>query len=150
MSDTKQAGLLIISSQRGDSSRETNIFSQARIKLNELSDKYMTDKYFATIKELSIIFRISGNSVDFESEGPERMRYQKKDCYITIDLVFPEMSWKGFSSKTVKKLIRDRVEECLELLIERAEKAKESTNPEGLRRDIDKVLSVFMEDELSI
>lgn len=111
-------------------------FGPLHSALNKNFRKFLTGKYCKVINEFYMAFRVSGKLVDFESEGPERMRYMSKRNYISIDLVFPESSWKGQDPREVHQLIISGVEECLRLMIERAVKEKEVVDLDGLQRDI--------------
>ena len=113
-----------ISAQYGEP-KAADVFFPLQKHLNDNFEKYLTKNHFKTIDGLSIIFRVSGKIHDFQSEGPERMRYIKKDRDLTIDLVFSEVQWKGVDSNDLKALVKSGVIECMRMLIEKAEILKE-------------------------
>lgn len=111
-------------------------FTPLHSGLNKSFRKHIKDGYFKTINELYMAFRVSGHITDFKSEGPERMRYMRKQGYISIDLVFPESSWCRVHPQNVHDLIISGVEECLSLMIDRADKEKELLDRARLEKDI--------------
>lgn len=134
-----------ISGQYGEP-KASSIFWSLQKSYNDIFKNSIVNKYFKNIQILSIIFRVSGNIQDFKSEGPERLKYIKKDSVITIDLVIPMEAWKGKPISSVKKLVIEGVDECLHLLISKAEQLGEIINLNQLQLDIKKAKNEFKEN----
>ena len=109
-------------------------------------NSYIVDTYFSTIVLLSIVFRVSGKVSDFGADGPERLKFIKKDKVLTIDLVFPETSWRGVEKTVIKSSVECGVKNCLDLLIKKAAKLGEIEDFDGLKVGIDKALAEFRSD----
>ncbi len=50
--------------------------------------------YSEEISEFALVLRIGGNMQEFDFEGCERIRRNRKDKYITVDLGFPSRRWR--------------------------------------------------------
>ena len=133
-----------ISGQYGDPKAD-DIYWPIQKKLNDCFKKYLLGSYFQTIALLSIVFRVSGKVRDFGAEGPERMKYIKKRAEITIDLVFPEHSWRGIDKAVIMQDVASGVLDCVRLMREKAESLGELKNWEELNSDIEKAIAEFKE-----
>lgn len=139
--------MIQISAQHGDP-KTPPIIRLCHKTFNDLFEEKMSAKYFSTVTILSIIFRVSGKITDFGGEGPERLRYVKKENEITIDLVIPEDKWRGVEPETIKHYIGDGVATCFDLLIAKAEATGEIDDPRIIKRDFDEVMAEFRAAEL--
>lgn len=137
--------MIQISGQYGDSSAD-NLFWPIQKMLNDCFRKSIIGRYFKAIVMFSIVFRVSGKVRDFGSEGPERMKYIKKDAEITIDLVFPESFWRGVDKNDLKVNVADAVKESLFLMIEKAEAIGEVEDVETFRCDVEKAIIAFLDN----
>ena len=133
-----------ISGQYGDP-LSSKIFSPLRIELNQCFRKNLNREYFNTLIKFVIVLRVSGKISDFTSQGAERLRYWKKDKVLSIDLVFCESQWLGVDLSLVRKITAEGIEECLNLMIERAVKLNEIVDKEALMEDIENALADFLE-----
>lgn len=102
-----------------------DVFWPLQRELNHLFKQNDLEKCFETLRVFSIVFRVSGKITDFGAGGPEKIKYIKKKSEITMDLVFPESSWKGLSLIEVKGNIVGGLDDCLEEMCSKAEKLKE-------------------------
>ena len=137
--------LIQISGQYGDPKAD-NLFWPLQKRLNDCFKKNIAGPYFIETKVFSIIFRVSGKVRDFGSEGPEKMKHLKKDSEITIDLVFPESSWRGADIPTIKVTVLEGVQTCLELILEKAEKLGDVIDMALFKNDVQKSLTEFLSD----
>lgn len=131
-----------ISGQYGDP-KAADVFFPFQRKLNELFKFHVAGAYANSLAKLSIVFRVSGSVRDFGAFGPERLKYLKKDAEITVDLVFSDRQWRGQDLEAVKEIVKNGVEDCLRLIIDKAEAIQELVDKESLQNDLKKVLYYF-------
>jgi hypothetical protein len=127
----------------GDSYKKIGHFHD---RLFSLFRKYIVDNYLKTLSHLSIILRVSGPIADFGGDGPELLRFQKKDRYIKIELVIPQSKWDNVSPEEIKLSFTKGVCSCFHLLIQRAEKEGELLDKESFISDFNKCIALFLTD----
>ncbi len=115
------------------------LFPNAK-KCNELFELFVLEGYAHTNLKISIVFRVSGKVRDFISEVPERLRFLKKNSEITIDLVFPESTWKGISQEKNDDEIKQDMVECFQIRLKKAEDIGKLINKAELQRDLQCVM----------
>src|ERR1700743_2755605 len=59
--------------------------------------------YCDEIAEFALILRIGGNMQEFDFEGCERIRRNRKEKYITVDLGFPPHRWRNRSNAEIRQ-----------------------------------------------
>jgi hypothetical protein len=111
--------------------------------LNRVLEECLTGKYFHSIEKLSIFLRVSGSIWKFEPEGPDRLRYRKRDKEITIDLVIPENRWRGVGSAEMQAYVADQVKRCFGFLLARARKEKGLIDEDALASDLQRAMNEF-------
>src|SRR5690242_14084902 len=65
--------------------------------------------YSAEIREFALILRIGGEMQEFNFEGCERIRRNRKEAYITVDLGFPSYRWKGSTDSSIREYLAEAV-----------------------------------------
>jgi len=139
-------GLLSWGSQYGDriSGRAVEPFDR---QLHINAHAYDGKKYFRKLRCLNITWRVAGEINDFEGgEGPERMRYWRKEHFIGIDMVIPVKAWKLKSNAEILEYILKQLRACFDLLVARALKEGEVLDENVLRNDIELLLSDYERD----
>src|SRR5438309_4867325 len=71
------------------SSGDDDRTNQHVLELRKLLAAYCKGPYSEEISEFALVLRIGGNMQEFDFEGCERIRRNRKDRYITVDLGFP-------------------------------------------------------------
>lgn len=137
--------LIQISGQYG-APQADDLFWPLQKRLNDCFKKNMTGPYFIEIKNFSIVFRVSGKVRNFGSEGPEKMKHMKNDGEITIDLVFPESSWRGVNVSAIKLTVLEGVQTCLELMLDKVETLGDVIDMTSFKNDVGKSLTEFLND----
>lgn len=140
--------MIVLSAQYGDP-QCADVFVPFHRTLNDLFSIYMQGDYFYTIKELAIVFRVSGNIQRFNGDGPERSKYLKSRNMFSIDLVIPMRKWQRQSECVVRTLIADGINQCVKVLITRLEKARELKDLGAFTYDFHHVLECFNPQEVS-
>lgn len=134
-----------ISGQYGDPKAD-DLFWPLQKNLNDCFNKHLVQVYFNTLVMFSIVFRVSGKIRDFGSEGPERMKYIKKESELTVDLVFTEASWRGADKSVFEAHVVDGVRECLRMMLDKSDSLNELTDINSFKIDVEKAISEFMAD----
>lgn len=124
-----------ISAQHGGS-RSSRVIRPLHHQLNQFFKDNWAEQYLEEITKLSVVLRVSGEIQDFEFKGSERLKHLRKSKEITIDLSIPESAWKGKTTDEFRPYLRTGMEQCFQLLLQKAEKA-------GAVRDRDQVQAVF-------
>jgi hypothetical protein len=121
--------------------------SPLRLRLYKLFERYVVGNYLKTLHELCIILRVSGPITDFDGgDGPELLRFQKKERYMKIDLVIPQSKWDNIPPEEIKLSFTKGVCSCFHLLIQRAEKEGELLDKESFVKDFNKCIALFLTD----
>ncbi len=136
--------MIEISAQYGDPKAADKIWPLHR-KLNELFEAYAGNKYFRTVEKLTIVLRVSGRVRDFGREGPERLKFLKRDKELTVDLVIPDERWRDTSNDEFRRYLTEAVQAALLRLVDVARQKGELIQPDVLTSDLRKVMSAFQD-----
>lgn len=139
--------LIEVSGQYGDSGADSLFWPMQR-RLNECFDEAISGFYMKTVEVLSIIFRVSGDLVDFGSAAPERLKYIKKENLLTIDLVFPRRDWRVADRRMVVKEVVEGIRACMKELKERAMELGELEDASALDKHFNSAMSKFCNENL--
>jgi hypothetical protein len=126
----------------GDSDAKEAIQPFQRDLIN-LFEKSLTGRYFRTVERLSVFLRVSGSIRGFEGEGPQRLKFLRRDHVITVDLVIPQSRWREVKRSEIHKILYLGVKDCVELLIQRAKKEGELLDESNLVSDFQQAMDMF-------
>lgn len=76
------------------------------------------------IDEYAPVIRVDGSIHNFEEEKITRLRFAKKQRYITADIQVPESVWKPKTKNAIREYIASKTKECIELIVVRLKKEK--------------------------
>jgi hypothetical protein len=114
------------------------------VAFNQILRKYTNRSYCESIKEFSVILRVSGELGDFGFEGLKYLRRSRKNNYITIDAGIPQEHWKDASETHLKEYLANLVQKAVHCMIERLKKDKELVNEAQLWTDYDTASKEFL------
>lgn len=114
------------------------------LELRKLFAIYCAGPYSKEILEFALILRIGGKFQEFDFEGCERVRRNRKDKYITVDLVFPSSRWKGVSDRSLREYLSGIVETGLLCCLHRLKKDKVKVQSAALMTDFAEVKRRFL------
>ena len=100
--------------------------------------------YSEEISEFALVLRIGGKMQEFDFEGCERTRRNRKDKYITVDLGFPSRRWRGVTDAEIRKYLAEIVETGLLCCLHRLKKDKTKVREANLMDDFAKVKQHFL------
>lgn len=128
-------------------SREDDRTDTPVLEMRRLLETYCQAPYSPEIREFALILRIGGSMQEFNFEGCERIRRDRKQEYITVDLGFPSKRWKGAKNSDIKAYIAKAVETGLLCCIKRLEKDKSPIDSARLLGDFARVKQLFLADD---
>ena len=82
--------------------------------------------------------------LEFEFEGCERIRRNKKSGYIAVDIGFPSSEWKGQTDEHIKRYLARSVETGLRCCIERLERDGVAVEGNRLLADYQRVRQQYL------
>jgi hypothetical protein len=112
--------------------------------LRRLLATYCKGPYSEEISEFALVLRIGGNMQEFDFEGCERIRRNRKDKCITVDLGFPSRRWRGVTDREIRRYLAEIVETGLLCCIRRLQKDKVKVHEASLMNDFTKVKRHFL------
>lgn len=124
----------------GDDDRTTKHI----LELRKLLAAHCEGPYSEEIAEFALVLRIGGSMQEFDFEGCERIRRNRKDKYITVDLGFPSRKWRGVIDSEIRKYLADIVETGLLCCLHRLKKDKAKVQEANLMNDFTKVKQRFL------
>jgi len=80
------------------------------LELRKLLAASCKGPYSEEVSEFALVLRIGGNMQEFDFEGCERIRRNRKEKYITVDLGFPSRRWKGVTDIEIRRYLAEIVE----------------------------------------
>lgn len=94
------------------------------LEFRKLIATHCKGPYSEEVAEFALILRIGGNMQEFDFEGCERIRRNRKGKYITVDLGFPSCRWRGVDDREIRKYLANLVETGLLCCLNRLHKDK--------------------------
>lgn len=125
-------------------SRDDNRTGPHVLELRKLLATHCQRRYSPDVLEFALVLRIGGEMQDFNFTGCERVRRNRKEMYITVDLGFPVSEWKGRRDEHIRKFLMDLVEIGIRCCVERLKKDKASVASDDLSSDLASVRELFL------
>ena len=135
--------MLQISADHGCSRSDRHIWPIHR-GLNQAFERHFDASDLIDLDVLGIVFRVSGEIMDFGGEGPERLKHSKRDRDIAIDLLIPESRWKGQSPEAIQAYVIAGVRSCIDQLIAKATELNKLRDPEAYRQKAAAAVSDYL------
>lgn len=114
------------------------------LDLRKLMAIHCNGSYSEEVVKFALILRIGGNMQEFDFEGCERLRRNRKGRYITVDLGFPSRRWRDVSDEEIRKYLIDLVETGLLCCLSRLQKDKTQVQSSKLMDDFAAVKQMFL------
>jgi len=115
------------------------------LELRRLLTQYCPGPYCPEVHEFALILRIGGDLQEFDFEGCERLRRNRRERYITVDLGFPSRRWKRVRTASIRTYLADLVEKGLLCCVQRLEKDKAPVDSAKLLADFRSAKAAFLE-----
>jgi hypothetical protein len=113
------------------------------LELRKLLARHCTGPYSSEIAQFALVLRIGGGMQQFD-EGCERIRRNRNTRYISVDLGFPSIRWKGASDTQIREFLVEAVETGLLCCLRRLEKDKTEVDASSLLRDFATAKRTFL------
>jgi hypothetical protein len=114
------------------------------LELRKLLAANCKGPYSVEISEFALVLRVGGNMQEFDFEGCERIRRNRKGKYITVDLGFPSRKWRGVSDSKIRRYLADIVETGLLCCLHRLKKDKVKVHEAKLMNDFTNLKKDFL------
>lgn len=114
------------------------------LELRRLLAAHCKGPYSDEISEFALVLRVGGNMQEFDFEGCERIRRNRKDRYITVDLGFPSRKWRGVPDSEIRRYLADIVETGLLCCLHRLKEDKVKVHEAKLMNDYTNVKRNFL------
>ncbi len=130
------------------SSKAGRLFSPLVMELNRLFQCYCDKEYFSENLDLVICLRVSGEIADFGFEGCDRLRENRKNHRMTIDVGIPSSRWKECSRPQVARSMVGYAAEAIEHCTNRLINQNQEIQITDLHADLERVFSEFQSCEV--
>src|ERR1700683_2609966 len=115
------------------------------LELRKLLAHYCQGPYSPEISEFSLVLRVGGKFREFDFEGCDRLRRNRKQKYITADLGVPTHRWRDVSDTAFRSYLIETVETGLLCCVRSLERDKTPIDSGKLMEDFAKVKQLFLE-----
>lgn len=132
-----------VASEIGGVSFPENLAALIR-NLSLLAREHCQGPYGSQINGFALVVRVSAEIKQYGVETIERIRRNKKDRYITADIVIPENRWKGLSQETFAEYLTSRVKAALLECVSALNKQKIDVDKERLLFDFAEAEAEFL------
>jgi hypothetical protein len=114
------------------------------LELRKLLAASCKGPYSEEISEFALVLRIGGKMQEFNFEGCERIRRNRRGKFITVDLGFPSRRWRGVTDSEIRGYLSEIVETGLLCCLHRLKKDKTKVHEASLMNDFTKVKQHFL------
>ena len=114
------------------------------LELRKLLAAFCKGPYSEEISEFALVLRIGGKMQEFDFEGCERIRRNRRGKFITVDLGFPSRRWRGVTDSEIRRYLSEIVETGLLCCLHRLKKDKTKVHEASLMNDFTKVKQHFL------
>jgi hypothetical protein len=120
--------------QAGDQESD-NVMSPLYMPLRRVLARVCRGPYSKDIIEFAFILRIDGKIWYFKFEGCEKLRMNRSEKYVTIDIGVPEKLWRTFDKTAMANYLVDNIADGLRQMVALICKKKLDIDEEKLYRD---------------
>ena len=135
-------GIISIGAQCGGP--EDGGLGDIKIDLWKQFMRHCKNSYCPAIAHYALVLRIGGEFQDYGPESIEKMRRNKADKTIGVDIVIPQKIWHGRTRNELRDYLAKQVKASLKLCVTRLRKDKEPVDEDSLFREIDKSINEFV------
>jgi hypothetical protein len=121
--------------------------NEAILELRRLLAECCRGPYSDDVREFALILRIGGKLQEFDFEGCERVRRNRKEKYITVDLGVPSYRWQGINEHDFRRFLLETVETGLLCCLRRLEEDRTAVARSRLLTDFREVKRKYSRDD---
>ena len=119
------------------------------LQMRKLLAEHCKGPFSPEIREFALVLRVGGDMQEFNFEGCERIRRNRRGKYITVDLGLPSYRRKEASDSSIREHIAEAVETGLLCCIRRLEADKVPVESSKLMACFAKARQLFLMPQTS-
>ncbi|MFB9328272.1 hypothetical protein ACFFSY_20270 [Paenibacillus aurantiacus] len=94
------------------------------IELRQLFKTYCNKEYSLEIKEFANVLRVDGDIRAWNFVGCQKLRINRKDKYITVDVGMPREKWEAQSEANIKRYLFGGIKDAIIIMINKLKKRR--------------------------
>lgn len=98
---------------------ETRPVGISKVHLYHALSRHVTSTHCDAIDEYGLVLRVDGSIQTFGAEGITRLRFAKKQRYITVDIQIPESVWVSLGDPELRRYLGDQVAAAISVCVAR-------------------------------
>ena len=137
----EKLGIISIGAQSGGS--DDGGLGELKIDLWKLLLQHCRESHCPNISHYALALRIGGEFGDFGEEGVAMVRRNKKERFISAEIIIPKSVWQPKTPNQLRDYLAVEMRNALRKCVTRLQKDKEQVNEIRLLRDIDAAVEEF-------
>jgi hypothetical protein len=129
---------------------ETAVVGRSKVELYQALARHVTSTHCDAIDEYGLVLRVSGSLDKFGPEAITRLRFAKKQRYITVDIQIPEDAWRPLSDVELRQYLSARVQEAIRVCIARLEKDGHTVADGELMREVSRAIDEYTDQDYPV
>lgn len=122
---------------------ETRTVGRIKVPLYHALSRHVTSTHCDAIDEYGLVLRVDGSLDKFGDEGIERLRFAKKQRYITVDIQIPEECWKPLNDLELRRYLSKQVRASIAICVARLQKDGYSVDDAVLMSQVDAAIGDY-------
>lgn len=95
---------------------------RSKVYLYHALSRHVTSTHCEVIDEYGLVLRVDGSIQTFGPEGIGRLRFAKKQRYITLDIQIPQSVWQPLEDAELRSYLGRRVDSAIRACVARLKK----------------------------
>lgn len=114
--------------------------------LREVVRRFLKGPYSSEVIEFALLLRIQGDvgEWDWFVEGCSRLRRNRKDRYLSIDIGISSERWRDVPGRQLREYVAHCIREALQLFIDRLKRDKTPIDDSALLRDYSAAMKNYL------
>jgi hypothetical protein len=101
---------------------ETGTVGRSKVHLYQSLSRHVTSTHCEAIDEFGLVLRVDGSLDKFGPEAITRIRFAKKQRYITADIQIPEECWQPLDDSELRRYLSSRLDAAIRICVARLKK----------------------------
>ena len=123
--------------------KSSKIYSPLMQTFNKISFKEYEDDYSKSVKDFVIILHVSGEVTNFDFEGCETPKYNKRTKRLSIDVGIPQSKWTGIHEELIKDNLKILIQNAINLSTKFLEDKKVELPNQSTLNKLNNIISIF-------
>jgi hypothetical protein len=95
---------------------------RSKVHLYHALSQHVTSTHCDAIDEYGLVLRVDGSIQTFGPEGISRLRFARKQRYITLDIQIPESVWRPLDDTELRSYLGTQVDSAIRACVSRLKK----------------------------